>query len=583
VTRYLLSMYRDKHAMYLPVKSDAEIAVLAILMEDFVLKLSVQGNRMDLVAKLMQELIAPKLVPHCLVLDGYFHVDNKVATEVNEAQWYQQQYQNDTTPFEVEFFAVTSSVNYDGAGFCENICTSASWQLDQYIAFINALYDAKKHLDPKMLSNLGCEVTATKQHIFEAIEKKFPTAGLSCRFMFDYSTTDVFEKLNKACSRVKGMRAGAASIRTVNTLVVKWSRNSLTMMPVSDLAATLLCANQLIDTTFTAAFPVTLAAVQDKHSAMVGWLFEKDIIDRLKASVPRAELSVFGACTAVAITGRQKVSISMDGKAGLIAAAEQISFLDVKSDVNAMPPFELLSARSRSSTSSTSSSSASTAPRHSFTMPRREHLGHWVVFRDWKDLVDILAKRSAEPWAEMGPLWLVPESYYNPFFDFAMAVWEDDGLVIYTFQATVSTTHSCKALIMQLVSNELFHREGNSLVLKKVIHHAVLPSQHIADQFSFDTNKTEYLKDTRMTLRSSSGNSSKKRVRAEAFTTALGAGNLPERDDMEVDVELSQDDVDKIQPVVEKEGQFKWTEVIIEESLVLQNALSEMYGMINTA
>jgi hypothetical protein len=111
----------------------------------------------------------------------------------------------------------------------------------------------------------------------------------------------------------------------------------------------------------------------------------------------------------------------------------------------------------------------------------------------------------------------------------------------------------------------------------------VLPSQHIADQFSFDTNKTEYLKDTRMTLRSSSGNSSKKRVRAEAFTTALGAGNLPERDDMEVDVELSQDDVDKIQPVVEKEGQFKWTEVIIEESLVLQNALSEMYGMINTA
>mmetsp|Transcript_14821 Transcript_14821/g.20314 ORF Transcript_14821/g.20314 Transcript_14821/m.20314 type:complete len:117 (+) Transcript_14821:643-993(+) len=66
-----------------------------------------------------------------------------------------------------------------------------------------------------------------------------------------------------------------------------------------------------------------------------------------------------------------------------------------------------------------------------------------------------------------------------------------------TFQITVSITHSCDALVMQLISHGLYIR-GVELV--EVIHHAVLPSVDLVDKFRFKTG--ENLIQSRRTLRS---------------------------------------------------------------------------------
>mmetsp|Transcript_1861 Transcript_1861/g.2929 ORF Transcript_1861/g.2929 Transcript_1861/m.2929 type:complete len:115 (-) Transcript_1861:169-513(-) len=59
-------------------------------------------------------------------------------------------------------------------------------------------------------------------------------------------------------------------------------------------------------------------------------------------------------------------------------------------------------------------------------------------------------------------------------------------LTIHTFQITVSDTHSCNALVMQLIFNGLHNR---GVELSEMIHHAVLPSFDLADNFRFKSGE----------------------------------------------------------------------------------------------
>lgn len=58
----------------------------------------------------------------------------------------------------------------------------------------------------------------------------------------------------------------------------------------------------------------------------------------------------------------------------------------------------------------------------------------------------------------------------------------DGRLTIATFQVTTKLTHSCDALVMQVISNGLLHQ---GVVLSSVTHHAVLPTAKDARKFKF--------------------------------------------------------------------------------------------------
>ncbi len=92
---------------------------------------------------------------------------------------------------------------------------------------------------------------------------------------------------------------------------------------------------------------------------------------------------------------------------------------------------------------------------------------------------------------------IVPRYCRHPFLDFALVWrvgdWSERAVQMVSFVATVSKTHSCNALVVQLVANGL-HAHG--IHLKRVVHHAVVPSVQCALVFEF-TNQENMCKSVR--------------------------------------------------------------------------------------
>ncbi len=112
------------------------------------------------------------------------------------------------------------------------------------------------------------------------------------------------------------------------------------------------------------------------------------------------------------------------------------------------------------------------------------------MFEDWAELVEIVGQF---PWEEQESLWVVPKYCRHSFTDFARVrrvgpTWQNI-VAMDSFRVTVSLTHSCDALVVQLLSDGLA-RLDSSIALQEVSHFAVLPSKERARVFSFTGQRT---------------------------------------------------------------------------------------------
>lgn len=486
-------------------------------MEDFVIYVTIPpgGNRVAFLTKIIMEL-----EPHGVFMDGCHHGMEK------EASMFKTFLQNPRTA-RVEFLGATTSMTSDELFFFDSAkFESCAWDLDDYTDFIHHIFTHLEgtSLGTARLQNLRCAHDAGMGDVIAAVERKYLVAGHSCRFMFDYSEGEIIQSLTKACERVgTKMTHSERSSQTVNTLVVKRRVEavgafSTSLVPVSMAAAVLMHKYNLLEERHSVLFLGTLEAAKVRHWPMLGWHFEQDVFDRLKAHTTPA---------ATGPPARDKVS-----QVSLAHLMENLS-LHQEATLQATPRFELLE--------------MSTA-EPAFHLPNG---GSFVLFDDWKHFVTIVAAHDGE----CGPLWLIPLYYANPFFDFALATSEVKGQVqIYSFQITVSATHSCNALVMQLISNEL-HLLGVELV--GVTHRAVLPSAELARKFRFKTG--ENLEKSQRTLRSAVAPPPERRMRSNV-------NDVPHCEDPDQD--LSEADVEVVST-----ASSRWTTVTVAEShLFLKDA-----------
>mmetsp|Transcript_23978 Transcript_23978/g.32846 ORF Transcript_23978/g.32846 Transcript_23978/m.32846 type:complete len:144 (-) Transcript_23978:704-1135(-) len=119
------------------------------------------------------------------------------------------------------------------------------------------------------------------EEVVAAVERKYLIAGHSCRFMFDYSEDEIIHGLtNAACEKVQ-----RGSIQSVETLVVNITKADGVkpeFVPVS-MAAAVMYKYKLLDNSQSVLFRGILVAVRVKQWPMLGWHFEQDVINRLKA------------------------------------------------------------------------------------------------------------------------------------------------------------------------------------------------------------------------------------------------------------------------------------------------------------
>ena len=121
------------------------------------------------------------------------------------------------------------------------------------------------------LNNLGLKTGVSNESIIAALIRKLNLAGSFGRFMLDYNSAKVIDELNDAVDRL-------------NSDVVSVGGS---LVPVSFTAGIMMALSKKFNTQPNRLTQNILDALHCKHKAMLGWLFEQEVTDRLKASLPK--------------------------------------------------------------------------------------------------------------------------------------------------------------------------------------------------------------------------------------------------------------------------------------------------------
>jgi hypothetical protein len=463
--RYLAAKYQ-KTILYLPLKSAGldQNQVIAMLVKDWVIKVTLPigdnyGSCLDKVIR--------RIRPQGVFLDGFcVGLEKLVASIKANCQ--------DPSNFISSFIGATTSMTSSVITSFQRYktLTSSPWLLQDYINSVHA----GMIFNELRLKNLGLESGATPNSIIAALKIKFIVAGYSCRFMLDYDEEAVVEKLKHAINRTSTYSMEPEkSQQIVNTLFVSIDKS---LVPVSLAAGYLIALSKKFDSPTNVLGAGIADVYNNNHRAMLGWLFEQEVVSRLKNHLRNAATKTFVVSTRFAGIIASVGDMSLAGPEGS-NDSEQV--LDVLKRLTVEPvfspdapiPFQLLEAGTTSATTG-----------KAFEIPMQ---GIIKQFSSWEVLVKLVVEHN---WDD-GPIWLLPECYGNPFFDFALAERQAQGVGgakgsvnvnMKTFQVTIAATHSCNAHIVQCIHSELQKHPVN---LTSVVHHAVLPSEVVAHNFQF--------------------------------------------------------------------------------------------------
>eukprot|EP00597_Dinobryon_sp_UTEXLB2267_P004019 CAMPEP_0170075332 /NCGR_PEP_ID=MMETSP0019_2-20121128/12488_1 /TAXON_ID=98059 /ORGANISM="Dinobryon sp., Strain UTEXLB2267" /LENGTH=474 /DNA_ID=CAMNT_0010286233 /DNA_START=315 /DNA_END=1739 /DNA_ORIENTATION=- len=322
-----LSTKHKKTVVYVPMKSVAneDHSTIAFLMEDFVISVTIPfgGNRNSILSYLVIEL-----EPQCVFMDGMYHGMEK------DTQMCKNFFQN-SRKVRVEFLGATTSVIGGDRFFPKSKkFESSPWSITDYTAFIqHSFINQGFSLTKALMLNLGCGENSSMDEVIAAVERKYLMAGHSCSFMLDYSEDEIIDILTEACETV--MPAAMTYSDRSNPLVVKrkiTEADEVTplLVPVSMAAAVLMHKHKLLEENKALLFLGTLEAAKVRHWPILGWHFEQDDIDRLKAYL-----------TPVAVCPPTREEVSQEALNDLMRKLT----LKKAATLEFVPPFELLIAR----------------------------------------------------------------------------------------------------------------------------------------------------------------------------------------------------------------------------------------------
>lgn len=518
--RFLSTKY-DKTILFVSLKSAAMWkGSVAVLWNNHVFRVDLPESAEVKELKEVVRKITRTLKPHCVFLDGYFEGLGEYGIVLRD------RYQLQPANTKVEFLAATTSVMMVGSVFkplMESKFVSQPWEL---IDYLNAV-DAGIEFTAQQRKNIGYD----GEDIRTALRMKFLIAGYSCRFMLDYTAKQVITTLKMACDRVKNrMIRGESSQQTINTLVVTIQGK---MIPVSVVAALLIGHYHLLPDQHAGDFSNMVDAVKCRQRALLGWYFEQEVVDRLTAWLRPTAGATY---VAVDLSAQFVATLELEPVLQTPALPFQLEICD---GPTAVP----------------------------FPLP-----GDCVEFRfhDWKEVVGELCRRNEQK--NYRPVVLIPLYYANPFFDFALAAWgHGPGALVWislrTFQATVSTTHSCDATIVQAICDGLAKQ---MIGMSKVIHHAVVPSKVAAASFRFDAG-VAMQRCNRVTRSDTSG----KRSRSDVDRAMSSWGETAAFDfDLGEDSGVCDFNPGGLWSILAKKR--TWVQVEVGETLVLANAFTAL-------
>jgi hypothetical protein len=277
--RYLATQY-GKMIIYIPLKVAGACAAttVAVFYNDLIfwvdLRFSV-GNEQVKVVHAAVDAIVTLLEPHAVFLDGYHHALQQYGRSLTKLY-------GDT----LEYIGVTCSMSTKELLLRElqsEPLYSSPWSMADYMHAAQVM-----RLSATQLRNIGCDERSTIDELKLALKAKFLVAGHCCRLMLDYDFKQAFRKLEVACSRASKSSLGEveASPRAINTLIVTWHGK---LVPVSVMAAVLMGHYGLGPESTDPLFGNIQRAVKDNSRALLGWLFEQEVLDRLVACAEHVE------------------------------------------------------------------------------------------------------------------------------------------------------------------------------------------------------------------------------------------------------------------------------------------------------
>lgn len=407
-------------------------------------------------AAMVEDYIRKKHPP-CVFLDG-----------VTDALKYEAKgyYSILRSTTEKAFMGITSSaVSTDHLMHILNIrrdtvLRTTPWEMSDYHEAIDNGLDLRGRLE---LLGLRDDQYEDKQAIKKSIETKYALAGASARFMFDYSDKEVVSTLKIACVKQRGDRTVTeADSNTAHTL---WIQKGSHLVPVSLAACWLLVFHGVLkhESLWCCRYADVIRKCNG-NLAMVGWMFEMEVVTRLTYLVKPPSTS----------------------------SAPRLSLFDIPF-VNFRTPIAFNLLKSTLNNEPAASEYADTvnngAAYHHRLLPDPIPDSFVEQFTNNKDLVSQITKEFMNTKTPGQQMWFFPKNYCNPFFDALLCVVTAERvLVMRTLQITVSSKHSFKAKVMQLLSNGLFR---NDITVKWVMHHAVLDEDKV---FAFENKDCAILR-----------------------------------------------------------------------------------------
>ena len=372
------------------------------------------------------------------------------------------------------------------------------------------------------LNNLGLKTGVSNESIIAALIRKLNLAGSFGRFMLDYNSAKVIDELNDAVDRL-------------NSDVVSVGGS---LVPVSFTAGIMMALSKKFNTQPNRLTQNILDALHCKHKAMLGWLFEQEVTDRLKASLPKEAIISD-------IVGYTRPIVTSDSDLDISKLLKSLSIRPVV-NLDATVPFQLVR--------------ADTKDVLDISMK-----GIIKPFESWQDLVELIVHHN---W-QAGPIWLLPLNYANPFFDFAFVDTnaENESVDMKTFQITISTTHSCKAMVMQLISTRL---NKSNIKLNSVVHHAVLPSQEVAEKFEFKSE--ECMRGPTMVTRAAAGQQNKATMVTRAAAVQQNKAKRKRTECSYADFNDDDEDDPDVDDLID-ETKWVWVDIQIGAHLVLTDSM----------
>lgn len=531
--RYLSDAYNGM-VIYVPLKSAASFPLrrIAVLWKEWVI--CVELEEFDAMAIWPHVMtITRDLKARCVFLDGYFREAEEIPSQLKSRLLAQE--------FCVEFLGVTSSMlsttGVFGAGEASESFTSEPWKLKDYLHAVKS----GMQISEAQRNNIG----SLKIDIESALTKKFRLAGYSCRFMLDYTEDAVLQALRDACNRSsQGSTKNESSKHTVNTLVVSLGDK---VVPVSVVGAALM-SHYKLDSSEVRGFDGMMAAVKARQRALLGWLFENEVVETLLAWITAPAAATETSVTSAAKISTQIGSMSLYAEPVYHSLAQEFQ-LDVFG--------------------------AAGHQAYSYDFPQDCDI---FSFDSPKDIVLELGRRSLQ--CNYKNLILLPNHYANPFFDLALVRWVlgekkiKRKVALATFQATVAEKHSCNATIVQYICNNLAkfqHTREDGTVercpvrMEHAKHHAIVPSASTAAKFRFQ-NGIALTQSTR-SLRTNN-----KRPRQE---NKVAVNDMVYRwDSVDNITHYEGEDDDEEREVVPVPEGFVWAEVEVGATLVLHNSLT---------